>query len=305
MHQFRLSRVGYHLIKGDLFQSLNWAIRCMRQQRDIARWEAKFRHNTRFEMILREGVHCYLYRDSLLCQTVFLSEYEKGERQFLLHFLRPGDIFVDVGANFGLYTLIAAKCVGNSGHVYAFEPSGKTFQRLVDNVILNHFTNVECFNLGLSDSNTTGEINISLDGFDAWNSLSKPTAGERFDSQVVHLATWNDFAKENNLEGKVQFMKIDVEGWEAHVLAGGCQVFERADAPSLQIEFADAARRSAGSSSLHLYRTLENLGYSMFIYDPNRDSIVSDPLRIDYPYVNLIATKQPELIRARLHEHPR
>ena len=58
--------------------------------------------------------------------------------------------------------------------------------------------------------------------------------------------------REGNLLGNVTMMKIDVEGWESRVLAGGKEVFTRPDAPVLQVEFTDAAAKAAGSSCRQL-----------------------------------------------------
>ena len=56
--------------------------------------------------------------------------------------LGPGDVFVDVGANAGYYAALAARTVGDAGHVYALEPAPQTFRKLERNLDLNHFTNV-------------------------------------------------------------------------------------------------------------------------------------------------------------------
>ena len=99
--------------------------------------------------------------------------------------MRPGDVFVDVGANIGLYTLIAAHIVGASGRVYAFEPGSETYRRLLSNVQLNQMTNVSCHELALSDSTARLDMNMSTDGYDAWNSLAKPIAGSSFSTETI------------------------------------------------------------------------------------------------------------------------
>jgi hypothetical protein len=78
-------------------------------------------------------------------------------------------------------------------------------------------------------------------------------------------------------------MKIDVEGWESRVLAGGKEVFQ----PN---------RRTA----LAMYQCLENFGYRMFVYNLAKRNLLPEPVREKYPYNNLIATKDPESVNARL-----
>jgi hypothetical protein len=95
-------------------------------------------------------------------------------------------------------------------------------------------------------------------------------------------------------------MKIDVEGWESRVLAGGKEVFSRTDAPLLQVEFADESAKAAGSSCRDLYQRLENFGYRMFVYNLAKRNLIPEPVREKYPYNNLIATKDLEFVNARL-----
>ena len=89
-------------------------------------------------------------------------------------------------------------------------------------------------------------------------------------------------------------IKIDVEGWEGRVLAGGFETLSRLDAPILQVEFTEQAARTAGSSCEKLYRNLVQLGYRMFIYDAKSRCLIDEPVRENYPYLNLIAAKDPE-----------
>ena len=81
-----------------------------------------------FVMRLQPGLKIRLYGDSELCRLIYLGNFEATERAFLNHFLRPGDVFVDVGANIGLFTLIAAARVGPAGRVVAFEPHASDIQ---------------------------------------------------------------------------------------------------------------------------------------------------------------------------------
>jgi FkbM family methyltransferase len=241
-----------------------------------------------------------LYADSEICRLIYYRHFESVERAFLNSFLQPGDVFVDVGANIGLFTLIAANRVGSTGQVIAFEPTAVTYRRLLHNVQINRFKQVKCLQLALSDGDGALELMQSVDGFDAWNSLARPTMGKAFTSERVHAVGWDQYAKQQDLIGSVTMMKIDVEGWETRVLSGGQEMFARSDAPVLQVEFSDEAASGAGVSCHILYRTLEGFGYRMFIYKPEICAIVPDSMREEYPYVNLIAAKNPDFVNARL-----
>ncbi len=75
--------------------------------------------------------------------------------------LEEGDVFIDIGANAGMFSLVAAQRVGTSGRVFAFEPSHREFHELVQNLQLNNANNVIPFRLALDDSNACSELYIA------------------------------------------------------------------------------------------------------------------------------------------------
>jgi len=154
--------------------------------------------------------------------------------------------------------------------------------------------------MALSDCSGQIQMNLSLEGYDAWNSIATPHASIAFATETVSAITYDDFSREHNLIGCVTMMKIDVEGWENHVLSGGIETLSRQDAPVLQVEFADQASQSAGMSCHELYHQLEDLGYRMYLYDAKSKRISPDPIRESYPYVNLIASKNANETNSRM-----
>jgi FkbM family methyltransferase len=297
-------RLLEHIRRGTIFDRLAWERKEWVKRRRRSWWESHRGRLESFESKLGYGIRLRLHLDSELARLIYCESFEIREREFLRAFLKPGDIFVDVGANIGLYTLIAASCVKEKGSVYSFEPATETFKRLCENVNLNGFTNIRCYQLALSNETGNFPFYISEDGYDAWNSFSLPVAGKNFSKQDIECQRWDDFAREHDLVDKVTIMKIDVEGWESHLLAGAFSSFSRRDAPILQVEFTDEAAFSAGSTCKELYRTLERLGYRMYTYDPKNIRLVHDPMREHYPYVNLIAVKHVENVNNRLRRLP-
>lgn len=263
-------------------------------------WEAQKISKKSFDTSVYPSIKIRLYFDSLLCREIFVTSFEDAERTFVRRFLRPGDIFIDVGANIGLFTLNAAKAVGRKGRVYAFEPTAETYVRLIENVTLNQFKNVVCNQLALSDENAIKTLKVSRIGYDAWNSFGVPIAGEQFTSQDVMATTWDSFVQENDLMGKVTLMKIDVEGWESRVLKGGATSLSKEDAPVLIVEFTDKCAQAAGTSCRALYMQLCDLGYRVFRYDARTNTLLPEALREAYPYDNLIAVKRQRAVELRL-----
>lgn len=300
---FRIHHLLKHVYQGTPFAKITaeWHEHVMRRR--SAWWQRREGEDGSFLFRLQTGVKMGLYFDSRLSREIYCDEFELKERQFINAFLKEGDIFVDVGANIGLFTLIASYRVGKRGRIYSFEPCSKTYRRLVNNVELNHMNNVCCYQSALSDHTGQIEMNVSLDGYDAWNSIAQPIAGRSFAIETVCELKWDDFARDHNLIGRVKLIKVDVEGWESRVLSGGYESFSRQDAPVLQVEFTDQASQSAGTSCQSIYHQLEEFGYQMFIYEEELRRIIPDPMRDSYPYVNLLATKNPDEINSRLKKH--
>jgi FkbM family methyltransferase len=297
-----IARFTDHIRKGTLLDRIRSEWQERRRKRRLVWWKTQTGRREHFETRIEHGIRMRLHFDSELARLIYCDDFESIERNFVNDFLRPGDVFVDVGANIGLFSLIAANRAGNSGMVYAFEPAGKTFHRLHENLKINDFKNAQCFQLALSDQSGEFPFYTSEDGFDAWNSIAHPIAGKSFSKESVQCLAWDHFARIHDLLGKVTMMKIDVEGWESRVLEGARESFSREDAPLLQVEFTDKASTSAGSSCKRLYQLLENLGYRMFSYDASARELIHDPLRESYPYVNLFATKDIGGVNLRLRK---
>ncbi len=292
----------YHLKEGSLTVYLCKRWRTFRNRRRKTWWKAHEKGQDHFVARIQPGVRMRFQFQSDLARLIYYEDFECPERCFLNAFLREGDVFVDVGANVGLFSLIAGRRVGPSGHVFAFEPAKNPYLELSKNVALNRLSNVRCIQKALSDTEGTRSLFASGDGFDDYNSFARPIVDASFATEEVSCTTWDAFASENGLGGKVTMMKIDVEGWETRLLQGGRESFSREDAPLLQVEFTDEASVSAGSSCDHLYHLLGDLGYKMFLYNHQKREIVPEPLRASYPYLNLIATKHPAITRDRLRD---
>ncbi|MEO7317842.1 MAG: FkbM family methyltransferase [Chthoniobacteraceae bacterium] len=263
------------------------------------KWEAIRGTPKSLTRSLGGGVRLKLYGDSRLCEMLYFDQFEPETRCFLDAYLRSGDVFLDIGANVGLYTIAAARIVGIGGEVHAFEPCSQTFSRLEENVRLNALRSVSCHRLALSDTNAEAKLSIAKDGFDAWNSLGKPYMGEDGGQETVQTATLDSFVSQHRLENRITAMKIDVEGWENQVLAGAEKLLSAPNAPALCIEFTEQAAQLAGSSCAALYHTLERFGFQMFTVGDTPETVVPFALRDPFPNVNLLALKDPAAARAR------
>lgn len=161
--------------------------------------------------------------------------YEAGTLHIINSCLREGDVFIDVGANIGLMSLVGSMRVGQNGAVYAFEPEPATFTLLQHNISINQLQNIHAVNLGLSSargveviyqsrSDNRGMASFIANGFQA-------TRGTE-----VAVCTLDEFLAENEIDS-VRMIKIDVEGWESEVMKGASSLIRKSNAPILCIEY--------------------------------------------------------------------
>src|SRR2546428_4961029 len=100
----------------------------------------------------RHGFQIILDRSDWLGRHIYVTgEYEPSTSRLVKGLLRPGDSFIDVGANIGYFTLLAATCVGLTGRVFAYEPVPEVYQRLQQNVALNQLMNCTAEQLAISN----------------------------------------------------------------------------------------------------------------------------------------------------------
>jgi len=164
--------------------------------------------------------------------------FDRRERERIAAVLPPDGVFVDVGANVGIYSLWAAHHLGPQGRVFSFEPNPGTFERLRFNVEANAAGNpewprVELLNLGVSDQ--AQELELALDPRNLGGaSLSATLAKNRTQTVRVQCRPLLDVLSERNVP-RVHALKIDVEGYEDVALTGFLQQAPRELLPGLLI----------------------------------------------------------------------
>lgn len=207
-----------------------------------------------------------LYTSSELSAHIYCGAFEWEEREWLFTHLKADDVFFDIGANIGLFTVLAAEKCSN-GRVVAFEPTKDTYALLDENVQLNNSPkNIQLINAAASDTNGTQDIFVLTDGRDAWNSMAvKPEEGHY---RVDQIATVNvDELVDTKQIPVPTVIKIDVEGWELHVLRG-LQKTIAAHKPTMLIEFTAENLKAAGASCAELAAYIHSMNYELFGYDP-------------------------------------
>lgn len=204
---------------------------------------------------------------SAIGRHLFAGWFEPAELSFVRDHLGPGDIVLDVGANAGLYTVIAARLVGTSGQVYAFEPDQRAAALLRHNVSINGLTNVTV--IEAAASNQTGMAPFAAANDTALSSLA---AINRADQQIQEWRTVNTIRLDDAVTahgiGPVTFMKMDVEGAEKLVLEGSPHLLSRAAKGfTILFEGFDQNTRAFGYSVRELLDALQPHGFSLHGFD--------------------------------------
>jgi FkbM family methyltransferase len=177
--------------------------------------------------------------------------------------VRKGNVVLDLGANVGYYSLLAAQLVGKEGKVYSFEPEPNNFSVLLKNIELNSYDNIVPVQKAVSD--TSGKITLFLHNRDTGaHTIYQPEPGEHHFAESVEVET---VVLDEFLDGKekhVDIVKVDVEGAEMAVLSGMKEMITKNKDLKMFIEFhPPGIKRRGDSSSEFARRLLEDYGFSV------------------------------------------
>lgn len=221
------------------------------------------------------------------------GSYEESDRKFVLRFLGEGMTFFDVGANQGFYTLLAARRVAPSGRVFAFEPASTEFEKLLKNVAINRYRNVQARQTAVGAFDGETEFYLCRDGRGSFSSCRRPAEDLRAVRHVlvrVPMTTLDKLCAEQGIV-RCDLIKIDVEGGELAVLKGASQILLSLR-PLVICELADIRTATWNYPASEIYSFLESRGYQWFRtsvdgvltpaarkkrYDPDWENLVAVP----------------------------
>lgn len=181
-------------------------------------------------------------------------DWFEDEIKFLRHLLGPGQNVIDIGANYGVYTLSMANTVGPTGKVWAFEPASSTARLLAEGIAANCFSHVALEQSALS--NRLGTAQLSLNQNSELNMLiqDSPPAGA---CETVTLTTLDE-CMDKYVWQDIDFVKIDAEGEEANILKGGKRFFTELS-PLVQYEV-----KAGADLHMELVQDFAALGYDSY-----------------------------------------
>lgn len=210
-----------------------------------------------------------------------------AEMSFVRDVLRPGDGFLDVGANVGIYTLLAASCAGRGAALIAVEPGKNALLKLRENIALNALTNVSIHPVAVGAE--VGEATMTTEQGTTNHIVA--TSQQSFDGQVVPIATLDIICRRQ----APLLAKVDIEGFELEALRGASALLAQRRPAAWILESNHCAARY-DTSRADLIAHIEAVGGTVHQYDPDRRELRN----INSDDANIIAIIDSEVILQRL-----
>ena len=198
------------------------------------------------------GSECYL--------DMTRGIWEPGVTQLFESLLQPGMVVVDVGAHIGYFTLLAARRVGPTGKVYAFEPVPYNYNLLVKNIALNGYENIVPVQKAVS--NKVGAATFYLHPNQVGHSFYPETLGRSKTAITVETTTLDQFLAEQGWP-PVQMVKMDIEGAEPAALEGMAEVLKRCGDLRLIFEYIPRILLRAGQEPRQFLERVNGLGFTI------------------------------------------
>lgn len=203
----------------------------------------------------RHGPMLYLETDRYIGRALdHYGEFSEAELQLLKQIVQPGHTVLDIGANIGVHTIFLAQLVGPGGRVFAFEPQRLIFELLCANVALNRLPHVFVRQAAIGRESSTVKVPyLDPEQLNNFGGLSMQSTGE---GECVPMLKLDELVLDS-----CHLLKIDVEGMERDVLAGGAELIKRCR-PFIYVE------NDRDENSEELIRQLLSMDYRLYWHIP-------------------------------------
>jgi methyltransferase, FkbM family len=220
--------------------------------------------------------------------NIYAGLHDFEEMGFTLHLLRPGDLFTDIGANIGSYTILASAVAG--ADALAFEPVPSTFKHLLDNIHINNLgSKVLAWNIGLDEKKNIIKFSSTLD------TVNHALAPSETNTEYIEVPV--DTLDEYCSEKVPLLMKLDVEGFEYQVLKGAAKTLSNPSLKAIIIELNGSGGRY-GIADDTINELLKKTGFLPYMYDPFKRILI---LRTSYKCnSNTIYVRDIEFVTNRI-----
>lgn len=188
---------------------------------------------------------------------------DKANTEILKSFISEGDTFIDVGANHGSFSIIAAKLVGQSGLIVAIEPQPRLVYLLEKSLAANAQCKYQLHRLACGDRNGQADFYIPTETSGFAGIFPEFSATSTYRTISVPLKRFDDALDWQHFPGQI-FLKLDVEGSELAFLRGASAMI-RARKPPLMLEINPSSMKASGIVGEDMVRHLQELGYEYFV----------------------------------------
>ena len=240
-------------------------------------------HSLQKPQVIRwlEGLKFKVYPNNDIGQVLFISGvYEPNSLLVMKRLLKKGSVFLDIGANAGLFTLAASRWVGPQGSVIAFEPSSREFFTLTENISLNQLSNVKVEPIAISNTSGVGALKIAVGQHNGQNTLCQEFAYEGVCSGVteqVVLKTLDQYVEEQQISA-IDLIKLDIEGAEYSAFQGGQKTL-RTLRPALIFEIVRSSLKKNQIDIEEIENLLVDLKYQTYAIDETTACLIPQRLK--------------------------
>ena len=227
-----------------------------------------------------------------------MDKYEPMTTELFKQYLSGGMAVLDIGANIGYFTLLAAREVGPGGLVLAVEPEPQNNLLIKRNALLNGYNNIKIINKAVG--NSVGEGSLFVSSLDNGSHSVNSSAARGVSEELIVNMTTVDRVLEDEEWPNIDLIKIDVEGAELKVLDGMTSLFCKMPCVKLLIEYCPLLLSASGTDPVEVNRVLKSYGYSLEFLDETRQQsipvstnldLVTNQLNKSGSYINIFCTK--------------
>lgn len=221
------------------------------------RTQTRYDRDFKIEVEVEEWIQQHIF---------FFGVYDAPSIKYIKKLLNPEDVFIDIGANIGTYSISATAALDakQGGMVYAFEPVNSIYQKLTRNIALNGIENIVTHKLALFEENTTLDLFVSSSENLGMSSIFHHDT-ESGEVEKVKAIKLDDFIEENKIK-HVKLIKIDIEGAELFALKGMLETIRKFK-PTLLIEISENVLEGNGIKSIEIFKFMKGLNYLPYTLD--------------------------------------
>lgn len=236
-----------------------------------------------------------VWMQNVLMRIYLKGAHEPGLTKCAREILKPSMTAIDLGAQYGYYTLIFAKLVGEGGRVYSFEPDGKNFRQIENGIAKNGFRNITLIKKAVSDENGIARFFLAEKSTGVHSLYEVAGGGEWHEVEAGRL---DDILAERIKP--VDFIKMDIEGAELKALRGMPRIIRENPSLKMAVELHRNIDQLPDTSMKQLLAELRGYGFSIrAIFDHTPPYGVSESLSDDalialakkYAHINMLCEK--------------